>query len=84
MTVESSNRPAARSRPAPGGPGTAGAAGPMITVAPTGAELDQSGVPPMAETLEELVTTAMECRKLARRCSSSGLRPWRVWLSDPR
>ena len=35
----------------------------MITVAPTGAELDQSGVPPMAETLEEFVTTAKECRE---------------------
>ncbi|HEX2319556.1 MAG TPA: 3-keto-5-aminohexanoate cleavage protein [Streptosporangiaceae bacterium] len=45
MTAESSNRPA----------------GTMITVAPTGAEVDKSAVPALPVTLEELVTTAKEC-----------------------
>jgi uncharacterized protein (DUF849 family) len=35
----------------------------MITVAPTGAELDKSAVPPLPVTLDELVTTAKECRQ---------------------
>ena len=35
----------------------------MITVAPTGAELDKSAVPPLPVTLDELVTTAKECRE---------------------
>lgn len=35
----------------------------MITVAPTGAEVDKSAVPVLPVTLEELVTTAKECRE---------------------
>jgi uncharacterized protein (DUF849 family) len=35
----------------------------MITVAPTGAELDKSAVPALPVTLDELVTTAKECRQ---------------------
>jgi uncharacterized protein (DUF849 family) len=35
----------------------------MITVAPTGAELDKSAVPALPVTLDELVTTAKECQK---------------------
>jgi uncharacterized protein (DUF849 family) len=35
----------------------------MITVAPTGAELDKSAVAALPVTLEELVTTAKECRQ---------------------
>jgi uncharacterized protein (DUF849 family) len=35
----------------------------MITVAPTGAEVDKSAVPALPVTLEELVTTAKECRE---------------------
>src|SRR5215475_7156835 len=42
---------------------TASTASTMITVAPTGAELDKSAVPPLPVTLEELVTTAKECRQ---------------------
>src|SRR5271165_4306318 len=60
MTVESSNRPAAA--PAASGPATAGPTT-MITVAPTGAELDKSAVPALPVTLDELVTTAKECRE---------------------
>ena len=52
MTVDSSSRPAARP-----------AAATMITVAPTGAEVDKSAVPALPVTLEELVTTAKECRE---------------------
>jgi uncharacterized protein (DUF849 family) len=52
MTVASSSRPAAKAAPAT-----------MITVAPTGAELEKSAVPPLPVTLEELVTTAKECRE---------------------
>lgn len=37
--------------------------GTMITVAPTGAELDKSAVPALPVTLDELVTTAKECRQ---------------------
>ncbi len=37
--------------------------GTVITVAPTGAELDKSAVPALPVTLEELVTTAKECRQ---------------------
>jgi len=51
MTVERSNRPAAPQ------------ATTLITVAPTGAELDKSAVPALPVTLEELVTTAKECRE---------------------
>ena len=35
----------------------------MITVAPTGAELDKSAIPALPVTLDELVTTAKECRQ---------------------
>jgi uncharacterized protein (DUF849 family) len=35
----------------------------MITVAPTGAELDKSALPALPVTLDELVTTAKECRQ---------------------
>jgi len=35
----------------------------MITVAPTGAEVDKSAVPALPVTLDELVTTAKECRE---------------------
>ncbi len=35
----------------------------MITVAPTGAELEKSAVPALPVTLDELVTTAKECRE---------------------
>ena len=35
----------------------------LITVAPTGAELDKSAVPALPVTLEELVTTGKECRE---------------------
>jgi uncharacterized protein (DUF849 family) len=61
MTVESSNRPA----PAGGSGGSSPRAstGTMITVAPTGAEVDKSAVPALPVTLEELVTTAKECRE---------------------
>jgi len=37
--------------------------GTMITVAPTGAELDKSAVPALPVTLDELVTTAKECQQ---------------------
>ncbi len=36
----------------------------MITVAPTGAELEKSAVPALPVTLDELVTTAKECREV--------------------
>ncbi len=49
MTVESSNRPAARPGPTPGAGGAAAAAGTMITVAPAGAEVDKSAVPGLAQ-----------------------------------
>ena len=37
--------------------------GTMITVAPTGAELDKAAVPALPVTLDELVTTAIGCRQ---------------------
>lgn len=37
--------------------------GTMITVAPTGAELDKAAVPALPVTLDELVTTAKDCRQ---------------------
>src|SRR5580658_4429721 len=37
--------------------------GTMITVAPTGAELDKAAVPALPVTLDELVTTAIDCRQ---------------------
>ena len=61
MTSDSSNRPAGPSG-SPGAPRATGAAT-MITVAPTGAELAKSAVPALPVTLEELVTTAKECRE---------------------
>src|SRR5262245_47670906 len=54
MTDDSSNRPAGAAKPV---------AGTMITVAPTGAEVDKSAVPALPVTLDELVTTAKECRE---------------------
>ena len=53
MTADSSIRPAV----APAGPAT------LITVAPTGAELEKPDVPALPVTLDELVTTATECRR---------------------
>src|SRR6266481_8787704 len=35
----------------------------LITVAPTGAESEKSAVPALPVTLDELVTTAKECRE---------------------
>jgi uncharacterized protein (DUF849 family) len=61
MTVESSNRPAATG--GSGGSSPRASTGTMITVAPTGAEVDKSAVPALPVTLEELVTTAKECRE---------------------
>ncbi|MDR2988540.1 MAG: 3-keto-5-aminohexanoate cleavage protein [Nocardiopsaceae bacterium] len=58
MTVDSRSRPAA-----PLGSSTKPGAGTMITVAPTGAEVDKSAVPALPVTLDELVTTAKECRE---------------------
>jgi uncharacterized protein (DUF849 family) len=55
MTADASIRPAAK----PAAP----AAGTLITVAPTGAELEKSAVPALPVTLDELVTTARECRE---------------------
>ncbi len=39
------------------------AAGTLITVAPTGAESEKSAVPALPVTLDELVTTAVQCRE---------------------
>jgi uncharacterized protein (DUF849 family) len=39
------------------------AAGTLITVAPTGAETEKSAVPALPVTLDELVTTAVQCRE---------------------
>jgi 3-keto-5-aminohexanoate cleavage enzyme len=50
MTSDSTRRPA---RPVPGT---------LITVAPTGAELQKAAVPALPVTLDELVTTAKECQ----------------------
>jgi uncharacterized protein (DUF849 family) len=44
--------------PPPAGPGPAT----LITVAPTGAESDKASVPALPVTLDELVTTAVECQ----------------------
>src|SRR5450432_2575713 len=52
MTADASIRPAAKP-----------AAGTLITVAPTGAELEKSAVPALPVTLDELVTTARQCRE---------------------
>lgn len=41
-----------------------GAHGTLITVAPTGAELDKEAVPNLPVTLEELVSTAKDCERV--------------------
>src|ERR687892_614765 len=41
-----------------------GAHGTLITVAPTGAELDKADVPNLPVTLDELVTTARDCERV--------------------
>jgi uncharacterized protein (DUF849 family) len=60
MTAEHATRPAAGRSPAaarsPGRDAT------LITVAPTGAESDKAAVPALPVTLDELVSTARECR----------------------
>jgi uncharacterized protein (DUF849 family) len=53
MTSDSTRRPPA-ARPA-------GVAGTLITVAPTGAELEKAALPALPVTIEELVTTAKDC-----------------------
>jgi uncharacterized protein (DUF849 family) len=53
MTADRTQRPAA---------GRA-SSGTLITVAPTGAESEKSAVPALPVTLDELVTTAKECRE---------------------
>ena len=58
MTSTSS---AARPADAPAQPARPGEAT-LITVAPTGAESDKAAVPALPVTLDELVTTAVECR----------------------
>ena len=65
MTTPTTRRPAPASRPAPAQPAPARPAGPaatLITVAPTGAELQKAAVPVLPVTLDELVSTAKECR----------------------
>ncbi len=52
MTADNTSRPARRPADAT-----------LITVAPTGAESHKSAVPALPVTLDELVTTAMECRQ---------------------
>jgi len=54
MTAAQATRPAAE-RSAP--------AATLITVAPTGAESEKSAVPVLPVTLDELVTTAIQCRE---------------------
>jgi uncharacterized protein (DUF849 family) len=44
------------------GASSAGRDGTLITVAPTGAEMDKASVPALPVTLDELVTTAKTCR----------------------
>jgi uncharacterized protein (DUF849 family) len=53
MTADNTARPAAVRSSSPAT---------LITVAPTGAELDKAAVPALPVTLDELVTTAKECR----------------------
>src|SRR5450432_1289438 len=43
-------------------PSPRGSAATLITVAPTGAELDKAALPALPVTLDELVTTAKECQ----------------------
>jgi uncharacterized protein (DUF849 family) len=42
---------------------TAGTQGTLITVAPTGAELEKGAVPALPVTLDELVSTAVQCQE---------------------
>jgi uncharacterized protein (DUF849 family) len=56
MTADSASRLAAGGSASPGKDAT------LITVAPTGAESDKAAVPALPVTLDELVTTAKECR----------------------
>jgi uncharacterized protein (DUF849 family) len=56
MTSDVAHRPAAQQPSAPAANAT------LITVAPTGAESDKAAVPALPVTLDELVTTAKECR----------------------
>ena len=42
---------------------TAGTQGTLITVAPTGAELEKDAVPALPVTLDELVSTAIQCQE---------------------
>jgi uncharacterized protein (DUF849 family) len=60
MTPERTGRPAAGRSPAP--ISATGKGGTLITVAPTGAESDKASVPALPVSLDELVTTAKECR----------------------
>ncbi len=60
MTSDRTSRPAAGRPPAP--ISAAGKGGTLITVAPTGAESDKASVPALPVSLDELVTTAKECR----------------------
>jgi uncharacterized protein (DUF849 family) len=60
MTPDRTGRPAAGRSPAP--ISADGKGGTLITVAPTGAESDKASVPALPVSLDELVTTAKECR----------------------
>jgi uncharacterized protein (DUF849 family) len=55
MTTASVSRPSSQAGRPPGSAAT------LITVAPTGAELDKARVPALPVTLDELVTTAVDC-----------------------
>jgi len=55
MTTASVSRPPSQAGRPPGSAAT------LITVAPTGAELDKARVPALPVTLDELVTTAVDC-----------------------
>jgi uncharacterized protein (DUF849 family) len=57
MTDSSARPPAPARRPGP-----AGSPATLVTVAPTGAESQKAAVPALPVTLDELVTTARECR----------------------
>jgi uncharacterized protein (DUF849 family) len=45
------------------GVGTTVSTGTLITVAPTGAELEKDAVPALPVTLAELVSTAIQCQE---------------------
>ena len=53
---------ASTARPAAGRSSSLGQDATLITVAPTGAESDKAAVPALPVTLDELVTTAKDCR----------------------